>query len=312
MNHRCFALVLVAASLGSAHAFAAPSDASAPTVPAPAEAAPAAGTPTENSAAETPATATPAANPAPALAPPPAPVLVHAPPPRTQVPLALGLPAQPTQSPYDDSGVPDDGTLGSHQTHFAVMLGVRSTLIKTRGFDVFADDDALTQASFAFGRVLYADGPWSFASSIGWDVGSRSSNVRGAATSLDVHRFTLIPEARYHFFRRLYAFGRVGAGGALLESSLQDAVSGGERSRHPLCFTFDASVGGAFELFGQKSGLGRTARGWLLLDAGYLFTSSTDLVYANDASSPARAAPIALGSLALSGASARLSAAITF
>lgn len=249
----------------------------------------------------------------PSVAPtPPPPTVVRAPRPTTQSSVALGLPPARARDTFDDAGVPDDGSLGTHQNHFWVTLGVRTTLVKTSGFDVFAGDDALTQASIAFGRVLFSDGPWSFASALGWDVGGRSSNVRGAATSLDVHRFTLNPEVRYHLFHRFYAYGRVGAGGALVSSSLEDPIVGRERSRAPLCFTLDASAGLAFEVLGHKSGLSRTARGWLALDGGYVFTTPTQLVYSNDSSSPARSAPIGLGDLALSGPSARLSAAISF
>jgi hypothetical protein len=136
--------------------------------------------------------------------------------------------------------------------------------------------------------------------------------VRQAATSLQVHRFTLDPEARYHFARRLYAFARVGVGGAILASSLYDPVSGAERSQHPLKFTFDTSVGGAVEVLGQQSGSARGTRGWLVLDAGYLFTSSTELVYESGSGSPVRTEPIALGELALRGVSGRLSVAVTF
>jgi hypothetical protein len=251
--------------------------------------------------------------PAPARAPAPAANVLLVPSRPSQPSLAMGLPPTTNHAPsFDDAGVPDDGSMGTHQSHFWVTLGVRTTLVKTSGFDVFADDDALTQASFAFGRVLFSDGPWSFASSLGWDVGARSAHVRGATTSLEVHRFTLNPEARYHILRRLYLFGRVGGGAALVSSSLQDSISGGERSLHPLCFTLDASAGVALEVLGHKSGLSHTARGWLVLDGGYLFTAPTELVYANERSSPARATPIALGDLALSGPSARLSAAISF
>ncbi|MFZ5896470.1 MAG: hypothetical protein ACOY0T_35780 [Myxococcota bacterium] len=302
----------------AAHVAAAPAE--APAAPGPAEV-PAAPAPSESAApAPTSTVAPPPTAPQPdssaapmaptqTPAPPPAPTLLR--PPVRPMPAPIA-PARAEIPPFDDAGVSDDGSLGSHQTNTWIAFGVRTTFVRNAGFDVFAKDDVLTQASFALGRVVYSDGPLSFAAALGWDVGSRSAAVRGASTALYMHRFTLSPEVRYHLMRRLYAFGRVGAGGALVGSSFNDPVTERERSRWPLLFTVDASAGAAYEVLGHASGQARGARGWLLLDAGYLFTTSTDLVYANEYSSPARAAPIALGDLGLHGLSARLSGVVTF
>lgn len=299
--------LLVAFALLSTSARAAEAPATEPQPPPSAAPAPA-----SKPAAPAPTAASASPAPAPVAPPPPAPVLVQTPQKPATAPLALGAPARSSETPFDDAGVPDDGSLGSHQNHFWLTVGERTTFVKNRGFDVFADDDALAQFTLAFGRVLYSDGPWSFASSLAWEIGGRSSDVRGSNTSLQVNRFTVSPEARYHFMRRLYAFGRLGAGAALLSSTLQDPVGGAERSRDPLRFTVDGSVGAAFEVLGHRSGLSRIARGWLVVDGGYLYTASTDLVYASSGGSPARSAPISLGELALHGATLRVTAAVSF
>ncbi|HET9932142.1 MAG TPA: hypothetical protein VFQ35_15670, partial [Polyangiaceae bacterium] len=65
-------------------------------------------------------------------------------------------------------------------------------------------------------------------------------------------------------------------------------------------------------VLGHESGLSHVARGWLVADAGYLYTASTDLVYATSGGSPARAAPISLGELGLHGATLRVTAAVSF
>ncbi|MGC4091734.1 MAG: hypothetical protein QM756_28390 [Polyangiaceae bacterium] len=313
MKARYLTIVSVAA-LTSTHALAAPLDAAAPAqpaeqAPAPAASAPAPAAPEASvpAPAALPASPAPAAVPAAAAAPATAAV-----PPASPAPAVAPAAVAPAPVPFDDTGVADDGSLGKHQSHAWFSLGLRTTRVSNAGFDVFADDDALAQFQLAFGDIFYADGPWSAGAALGWDVGSRSASVRGAATSLQAHRFTLNPELRYHFLRRLYAFGRLGAGAALLASSYSDAVTGTERTRAPLLFTLDATVGAAYEVLGQQSGASRAARGWLVLDAGYLFTANTDLVYSSESSSPARAAPVALGELSLSGLSGRVSAALTF
>ncbi|HET9933886.1 MAG TPA: hypothetical protein VFQ35_24445, partial [Polyangiaceae bacterium] len=210
-------LAALATSAISAHAAeATPPEPQSP----PNTAQPPTSTPTPPDDAAAPSGASPVAPPA------PAPVLVQTPAkPADAVPPPAAA-ARPSETPFDDTGVPDDGSLGTHQSHFWLTVGERTTFVKNRGFDVFANDDVLAQFNLAFGRVLFHEGPWSLASSLSWEVGGRSSDVRGAKTTLQVNRFTLNPEARYHFFRRLYAFGRVGAGAALLSSTLQDPVGG--------------------------------------------------------------------------------------
>jgi hypothetical protein len=89
-------------------------------------------------------------------------------------------------------------------------------------------------------------------------------------------------------------------------------VTAGERTREPVLFTLDASLGAAYEVIGVARGNSTQARGWLAVDAGYLFTTNTDLVYASDSSSPARASAIDLGELGLRGMSARVSVQLSF
>lgn len=206
----------------------------------------------------------------------------------------------------------DDGTLGSHQKHFYGMLGYRGTRVTGDGYQPFSNDQGFHQASVVFGRVLFADDALSFALGLAWDYGASSAEARGASTTLEAQRFTLLPELRYHLVRRLYAFGRLGAGLAPVHAELSDSVTESSRTSDRLAFTLDSSLGLAFEVFGEPAGASRQPRVWLALDGGYVFSATTKTVLENESGVPARSEPYAFADLNLSGLSGRLSAALTF
>jgi hypothetical protein len=160
--------------------------------------------------------------------------------------------------------------------------------------------------------VLFTESAFSLGLGAAWDYGVTSASVRQSPTELSVHRVTLVPEARYHIVRRIYAFGRIGAGLALLDAGYSDGIARAERSQNHLSFTLDPTLGAAFEVLGAPAGSSRQPRLWLLADAGYLFTSTMDLVLETESESPARAEPLRLDELDLSGVTFRAMAAITF
>jgi hypothetical protein len=221
-------------------------------------------------------------------------------------------PPQPQRDVADANDEDDDGSMGTHQAHFYGMLGYRGTRVTGDGYQPFAKNQAFHQASLSVGRVLFTADALSFALGAGWDYGSSSATVRGAATTLEAHRFTLLPELRYHLVRRLYGFGRVGAGLAPIHAELRDSVTETARVSDRLAFTFDASVGAAYELIGEPTGASRRPRVWLLLDGGYVFTATTKTVLENESAVPARSEAYAFADLNLSGLSGRVSAALTF
>jgi hypothetical protein len=220
--------------------------------------------------------------------------------------------AQPPADREDVETHEDDGSMGTHQTHFYGMVGYRGTRVTGDGYQPFADNQAFHQASLAVGRVLFAADALSFALGVAWDYGASSANARGAATKLEAHRLTLLPEVRYHLLRRLYGFGRLGAGLAPIHAELDDSVTEATRTSERLAFTLDASVGAAYELIGEAAGVSRRPRVWLLLDGGYVFSGTTKTVLENESGVPARNEAYAFADLNLSGLSGRVSAALTF
>lgn len=219
--------------------------------------------------------------------------------------------ARPTQPPADEPR-PDDGLMGSHQTHFYGMLGYRLTRVSNDGYQPFARDQAFHQLSIVLGRVLFAADALSFGLGAGWDYGASDADARGSDTSLNVHRLSLVPELRYHLLRRLYAFGRLGAGLSFVHTELSDGVVGRAFTSDRVAFSVDPNVGVAFEVVGEPAGGSRQPRVWVALDGGYLFTTESKVALTNESGAPARSEERAFADLGLSGLSGRLSAALTF
>jgi hypothetical protein len=221
--------------------------------------------------------------------------------------------ARPRPAVEDEAEVrADDGLLGSHQMHFFGAIGYRATRITSDGYQPFAKDQAFHQLSLAFGRVLFRDRALSFALAADWDYGASEANARGSVTTLHSNRLTLVPELRYHLLRRLYAFGKVGAGVAFVDAALGDSVTQSERESERVTFTVDPSVGLAYEVIGEPAGASRQPRVWVLLDGGYLFIPSVETVLANSSGVPSRTEDHSFADLGLSGLTGRLSAALSF
>jgi len=311
VHGQSFALACLLASAQAAAQTPAPAPAEPPPAEAPAaapapEAAPA---PPAEPAPAPPAEPAPAAPAEAAPAPPPPPFLVAPPPPaRPQPPPVRSRPE------LDEAPEVDDGQLGSHQKHISIGAGVRTNFIADESFDPFAENDALAQVSLHAGAVLMTSGALSFVALAGWDYGQAQSKARGATTELDLHRFWLGAETRYHVLRRFYGYGRLAPALLLSEASLRDDVAQADRDVDSLLFGADVTLGLAYELFGKNSGGSSSARGWLSLGGGYAFVTSSDLLLEVDegGSAPIRTAALDLGELALSAPFMRVDFAVSF
>ncbi len=242
-------------------------------------------------------------------APPPAPGVVFAPEPLKHYPSPVARPGAPTV--VDEVEEPDDGLMGSYQSHFYGQVGGRVSRVSSSAYDWFAGHDALASFALGIGRSLPLQGPWSAGLSLNWEYSGQESRVRGAPTELGASRFTLAPELRYHLLRRLYAYARVGAGVSVLDVRLDDDVTNSRREDAATLFTLDASLGAAVELFGPRRGETRAPRVWLLAEGGYLFTAPAKLAFANASEIPARSTAIEAGQLGLSGATLRAALGLT-
>jgi len=212
--------------------------------------------------------------------------------------------------------VPDsapDRALGNHQKHVRFDLGVRSQFIKSAGFDPFSKRDALTQVTTSASWAFLTAQDLSVAALVGFDLGGTSANARSDRASLDVMRFTLAPEARYHVLRILAVTVKVGPTLTRQAAELSDGLDT-SLSQVSWRFGVDATAGAAVELWGYASGRSHKPRLWLTAEGGYGWSSPMKLNLKPDDPSraPERLAAPALGDLSLSGPIVRVAAALSF
>lgn len=231
-------------------------------------------------------------------------------------PRVLPVLATPAAAQKDEVvDEPDDGALRYHQDHFLGFVAARVGKVSSSGFDPFSDSDELPQFSAAFGKTLMVAGNFSLAGLFLYDIGGQSGQARGMDTELVVHRLTLGAEARYHFMRQLFVFGRAAPGAIHSIAKLEDRTAGMQtlEARHWV-FATDLSAGAMFELSGW-SGDSKKRRPsvWVAVDGGYGFAGTSELSFTADGDGPPeRAEPIELGELALAGPFLRFAAVLTY
>lgn len=205
--------------------------------------------------------------------------------------------------------------LGTYQSNWEAMLGVRTAYITSAGFDPYADNNALTQFTIGGGRTLIARDRFSLALIGYWDYGARQSSARGDPTELQVHRFAVGPEIRYHFLPELYAFARTAPALLYTTAQLQDSTSEVTLYSRSWVAGFDATGGAAYQLWGPARPNSHDPRFWLVAEGGYGWASATDINLSpdsGDAAAPQRVAALGLPTLVLRGAMFRLAAMATF
>ncbi len=231
----------------------------------------------------------------------------------TPAPAPAAAPAQPRDA---GPALPEDTSLGKHQEHIQISLGMRGMAVQSAGFDLFSDTRALDLVSLSGSHALLFFGPWSVAGALGVDLGGSSAHVRGQESSLSMARFALGPEVRYHLLPRLYFHGRVAATLTRASFELTDSAATALLSDASYRGGFDVMLGGAFELLGNQSGADRRPRGWLVAELGYGWAGAHPVsleVEGDEASNaPARVAPLDLPDVALRGVTAKLAVAISF
>ena len=203
--------------------------------------------------------------------------------------------------------------LGSHQPHVEASLGVRVSKVADAGFDPFADSDALAQVSLGLGATVLRAQRFSLSAVGFWDYGQSSSTARGSSTSLAVHRLSVGPELRYQLLTPLYLFVHALPAFAHSEASIDDRVAAVTRYARHWSYGVDGALGGAFEVYGTRSGESVRPRLWAIAEGGYGYLGSTRLKLLPDpGQGPERTALVDLGSLSLSGPYLRVSAALSF
>ncbi len=206
-----------------------------------------------------------------------------------------------------------DDSLGTHQRHVRLDLGARIQVVSDEGLDPFATNDVIGQFSPQASIVLWAQRRLSLAAVVGFDVGGREANARSDRAELDLRRFILAPEARYHLLRVLVLTAKVGPTVTRQEVEVRGGLGSTLRDV-AWKMGVDATAGAAVELFGYHSGASRKPRVWLTGEAGYGWTAPMEIVLRpeNAGAVPQRLAPLRLPDLSVAGPLFRLTGALSF
>jgi hypothetical protein len=205
------------------------------------------------------------------------------------------------------------GELGNHQRHVRVEIGARTQFIKGTGFDPFSTDDVLPQLSLGASWAFWSRDLLSLAAVAGFDYGASSASLRSDEASIDVRRFLLAPEVRYHVLRVVALTAKVGPT-LTREAAEVSGPLGTSMLKTGWKFGFDATAGAAVELWGYANGASTKPRLWLMGEGGYGWTSAVNLTFKpQDAGSvPQRLTPLDLGDLSVSGPLFRITAGLSF
>ncbi|HEY2899477.1 MAG TPA: hypothetical protein VGL59_02795 [Polyangia bacterium] len=188
--------------------------------------------------------------------------------------------------------------------------GVRTSLIKDRGFDPFATTDALPQLSVSVARVLVRGRRAALTVGLGADTGTSDATARGAQAHLRVVRASVPLELRYQAAERVYVFGRAAPGVLNVAARLTDPSAPAPLSADFNALSLDGSVGIAARVTPAFSRFGL----WVQGDGGYGWTPSHDLVLAPDltGADKSKAGALTFSPLAARGAFFRLALAVSY
>ena len=206
---------------------------------------------------------------------------------------------------------PGEATSGAPD--WRVGVGLRLTFIDSPGFDPFATNDVLPQATFSVGRVLLREDELSLAGVFTFDVGGRSATARGEETSLRALSFALGPEGRYEPVPWARVHVRPSFVVSGLFTSIDESSSQSTLHARDWLFGFEAVAGASADV-ARLSEQGN-ARISLLAEAGYAWTTESSLRFrpdGGDGSAPHRSAPLDLGAVVLRGPTVRIAVALTF
>lgn len=189
-------------------------------------------------------------------------------------------------------------------------LGVRTTLIRDRGFDPFATTDALPQLSIGVARVLARQGAIALALGLAADVGTTDARARSADSHLRLTRGSVPVELRLLPRPQAYLFARVAPGVLRVDASMTDSAAPATMTGGFTSLSVDASAGLAVRVSPSRSVVGV----WIEGDGGYAYAPSHDLAVqpALGGADRNKAGALMLAPLAARGAFGRLGVAIAY
>lgn len=159
---------------------------------------------------------------------------------------------------------------------FRVSGGLRIAYVHTHGFDTFADTNTLPQFSIDGTYAFLTTGRLSLAAGLGWDIGGRSSDLRGLDASLTAHRFMVPIEARVSVLPWLWGFGKIAPGAALVLTDIEDPSAPRSLGASGWALSGDISAGASF-VIGKRAPDKRSVRVLVTPEIGYSVTTAAPL-----------------------------------
>jgi hypothetical protein len=225
--------------------------------------------------------------------------------------LALGLLSLTTAAPAAAQIVEGEAAHPKLEL-LQATFGVRTSLIRSAGYDPFSSSDALPQISMGVAHPIVLHDAVAVAVGLAIDYGLASSEARGVPSGLSAWRLSVVGEGRFYPRPYAYGFARLAPGIFRGAATLDDASSpnGAPLEDHFDLLSADASVGGALRLNNTPSPMAA----WVCADAGYGFTQSHHLLLAPAAPprDQAKLGAIDLGTINPRGAFVRFTLAVTF
>jgi hypothetical protein len=190
-------------------------------------------------------------------------------------------------------------------------LGLRTSLVRSAGFDPFSDGDALSHGSLVLTRSLDLQAhTLALALGLASDLGHSDATTRGISTDLDLQRFAAVIEPRYAPVAGVFVGARLAPGVQRVAVSLHDPSAPSTLSAAFWGLSVDASLSAGVRVNPATARAGL----WLLAEGGYGWSPSHELTLTprlagRDAD---KAGTTSLGTLATAAPFFRISAALSY
>lgn len=190
-------------------------------------------------------------------------------------------------------------------------LGMRTSWIRSAGFDPFSENDALAQGSLVVTRGLDVGvPPLLLVLGLSLDLGHTDAVTRGVDADLDLQRIAVVLEPRYLLAPGLYLGVRLAPGLQHLSASLHDPSAPSTLATAFWVPSVDASLtaGGRLNPAGARVGV------WLMAEGGYGWSPARDLTLSPELSprDASKAGAISLGTLSPRAPFLRISLALSY
>lgn len=190
-------------------------------------------------------------------------------------------------------------------------LGLRTSLVRSAGYDPFSDNDALSHGSLVFTRSLDIQ-PHTVALALGlaMDFGHSDATTRGISADLDLERFAAVIEPRYSPVAGAFVGARLAPGAQRVAVALHDPSAPSTLSASYWGLSVDASLTAGVRLNPASARAGV----WLLAEGGYGWSPSHQVTLTPElaARDAAKAGTSSLGTLATAAPFLRFSAALSY